>query len=351
MPARGVARRWRERELAGDERAGRWARGKARRKQRDFVRRNWRILVGVGGGMLVAVGVLAPVVPSPFARGLYLGSFGTAIIGLMAFWVVQATGTAPTMMGDEAEQWTAQELRKLRARGWKLINHISLRGWDIDHVLVGPGGAFTIETKWTADAWKPVEHDDRVRAACDQAVQNARTVRLWLKRAELGVVEPVIFLWGSGARDLPAVQFEESDGHVATVVAGPAARSWAAALPAEGLDGRQVERAWSLIEQYCTGRDPREAVEAPLPLSVGQMAMRGFLAVLAANVAFLTFATWLEYEPAARWWVPALLILSLPAILLLRQIRAVRYIAWGWLGGVAVSVVLILYALARSVLG
>ena len=43
------------RELAGDERAGRYARGKVRRSQRDFVRRRWRFLGGVAAAISAAV--------------------------------------------------------------------------------------------------------------------------------------------------------------------------------------------------------------------------------------------------------------------------------------------------------
>jgi hypothetical protein len=30
------------------------------------------------------------------------------------------------MMDDRAEQWTASELRRLRGRGWQLVNHFAL---------------------------------------------------------------------------------------------------------------------------------------------------------------------------------------------------------------------------------
>jgi len=72
-------------------------------------------------------------------------------LGAVAFWVAQATGTASTMMGDLAEQWTASELRKLRRRGWRVLNHVMLKQRDIDHVLIGPGGVYAVETKWGPD--------------------------------------------------------------------------------------------------------------------------------------------------------------------------------------------------------
>jgi hypothetical protein len=339
--------RQRERALASDQRAGRWARGKARRLQREYVRRNWRILSGVGGGLLLLIAAAVPLFPSPFARGLYLGSFSTAVAGLLAFMVVQATGTAPTMMGDEAERWTAQELRKLRGRGWKLINHISLKGWNIDHVLVGPGGAFAIETKWTATSWQGADRDPRVGKACVQVAGNAHTLSLWLRKVGLGSVEPVLILWGSGSREQLPTQVVQSGGRDVTVVAGPHFREWMEALGSDRLDADQVQRAWAALEGYCARRDPREDEEAPIPLSIVELATRGFLVVLSASAAFLSAATWLSRQPSATWWLPALLMLLAPGIGLLRLAASARYIAWGWLCGVGISALFILCVLAK----
>jgi hypothetical protein len=67
---------------------------------------------------------------------------------------MRLTGTASTMMGDTAEQWTAQELRPLSKDGWRLINHFGLTSDDIDHLLIGPGGVFVLETKWSSTDWQ-----------------------------------------------------------------------------------------------------------------------------------------------------------------------------------------------------
>jgi hypothetical protein len=315
--------------------------------QREYVRRNWRILSAVGGGLLGFIAVLVPLFPGGFARGLYLGSFSTAVVGSLAFWVVQATGTASTMMGDEAEQWTAQELRKLRNRGWKLINHVSLQGRDIDHVLLGPGGVFGVETKWTADSWTLAPDDARVLAACGQVSRNTKTLSLWLRSLGVSSVEPVIFLWGAGARDLPPVQRLRRGDQEVSIVAGPQSGSWLTSVPTDRLDEKQMARAWDKLEAYCEKRDPREGLEHPLPLSVGELAMRFFFGLAAAAAALLLTATWLATGPSPRWWLPALIVLGLPGFGLLRFARALRYIAWGWLCGVGISVLLIMYLTVR----
>ncbi len=110
------------------------------------------MLLGGAAGLL-AVGATAPFMPAGFARGALVGSACTSVLGWLAFWVVQASGTAPKMMGDQAERWTAGDLRKLRRREYKVVNAIMLKRWDIDHVLLGPSGAYAVETKWSATPW------------------------------------------------------------------------------------------------------------------------------------------------------------------------------------------------------
>jgi hypothetical protein len=178
--ARGIAQRFRERELASDQRAGRFARRKARLVQRAYLQRNWRVFTIIGIGMLTPLLGL-PLLPNNFARGLFVGALVTAVIALLSFWVIQVTGTAPIMMGDQGEQWTAQELRHLHKRGWKVVNDVALKRWNTDHVIVGPGGVYAIESKWGARSWTVVPPDEHVAAACRQVDANARTMTLWLK--------------------------------------------------------------------------------------------------------------------------------------------------------------------------
>lgn len=50
------------------------------------------------------------------------------------------------------EQWTADELRKLRRHGWRIVNHVILERRDVDHLTLGPRGFFTIETEFRSSA-------------------------------------------------------------------------------------------------------------------------------------------------------------------------------------------------------
>lgn len=246
-------RRRRERALAGDRRAGAYARSKARREQYAYARRAWWPLLLTGGAMLLAVGATAPFMPAGFARGALVGSGTTAALGWLAFWVVLVSGTAPKMMGDQAERWTAGELRKLRRHGYKVVNAMMLKPWDIDHVLLGPSGAYAVETKWSATPWDLA--GQWVRKAASQVTGNARDLRLWadLKRIGITQVSPVLMLWGAGAADPTKPAVSVVDG--VTVVLGPRASEWTSALGPQRLTVSQVSQGWLALADHTDLRE------------------------------------------------------------------------------------------------
>jgi len=49
--------------------------------------------------------------------------------------------------GAEGERKVGEILEELESAGWRVLHDVSLGRGNIDHVLVGPGGAFTVETK------------------------------------------------------------------------------------------------------------------------------------------------------------------------------------------------------------
>lgn len=51
------------------------------------------------------------------------------------------------LQGAKGERDVAAVLAELEADGWQSLHDISLGRGNIDHILVGPGGLFTIETK------------------------------------------------------------------------------------------------------------------------------------------------------------------------------------------------------------
>jgi hypothetical protein len=49
--------------------------------------------------------------------------------------------------GAEGEEVVGRILEGLRERGWYVIHDVSFGRGNIDHIVIGPGGIFTIETK------------------------------------------------------------------------------------------------------------------------------------------------------------------------------------------------------------
>ena len=142
-----LARR-REKELVRDRRAGWTARTSIRERQRQTVRTQWRLLALLAAALLALFGVATVFASGPLQRGFIVGTSVTLTAYAVAALVVLTSGSAPLMMGELAEQWTAQELRPMRGHGWKLVNHFGLDSGDQDHVVVGLGGVSLVETRW-----------------------------------------------------------------------------------------------------------------------------------------------------------------------------------------------------------
>lgn len=49
--------------------------------------------------------------------------------------------------GAIGEQWTAKSLRPLEARGWVVLHDLPGDRGNLDHVVVGPGGVFLLDSK------------------------------------------------------------------------------------------------------------------------------------------------------------------------------------------------------------
>ncbi len=139
--------------LASAERAGMFARRKARTAQREYLRRRRFCLASTSCLSLQQPGRRLPArrLPAETDRRACLAGAAGAIASV----VIIQTGTGPTMAGELAEQWTVEELKELLEHGHRLVNHVVIDGrGDADHVLVGPAGLFVLETKWSATPYR-----------------------------------------------------------------------------------------------------------------------------------------------------------------------------------------------------
>jgi hypothetical protein len=285
---------------------------------------------------------------SVFIRGLLVGSCTTGMLSAIGFFVVQFTGTAYTMAGELAEQWTAAELRKLRRNGWHLVNHFRLRQADIDHVLIGPGGVFAVETKWSSDAWEIDPIDDRLKRAVEHVGGEARRLRLWaeFKRAGVESVEPVVFLWGAAAANLSdSAAFTRVNG--AVIVAGPRAKEFRSRLGTGALTRDQIEAARCSLEQHLSKRDELDP-EPSIPPSVLRLIGVAIVTFAVALVSLLISLRLLPAVGSVVPWLGVLIALAL-APLLARPKQLFRFPLFGWWAGLAAAAFLALTAVVVGV--
>lgn len=330
-----VPERWRaalrRRELASDDRAGRYARGQVRRRCLATLRRAWKALAVVL--VLVPVGFM-PLAWTQGGRGAWfvMGLGVATAVWLAVFIVMFMSGAMGALDGLVAEQWTAAELRRLQRRGWRLVNGVVLKdGSDIDHVAVGPGGVLVVETKHSVDPWPVgVAGDtfmvDRLERACRQVRENARLVRLFsvVRRAvDPASVLAVLVVHSSSVAPTLGPPWD-ADGDVA-IVHGSRFREWLETLDGQVLAPQAVNEAWSALADHARRRDEWEADHAgPISLTGGQMVRRvvfgvplggfagayftvaaavwlGAWGLVLAVVAFGAFGLWMRRFPALRW--------------------------------------------------
>lgn len=164
-------------------------------------------------GLSVILGVGVWVEPLPvWTRAYELGALTVLAIGGQVLVVYIGAGLHSRQLGRMGEQATAQAVLSWRRKrkGWHLVNGLSFdRHGDVDHVLIGPGGVFAIESKWTSSPcwltetgltgfmrWDPTE----------QARHGARKIENLLRygRDQLDLkVVPVVVLWGAGVPRIP----------------------------------------------------------------------------------------------------------------------------------------------------
>lgn len=184
-------------------------------------------------------------------------------------WIIHlASGMHGRHLGMIGEMCTARTVLtwRRRRRGWALVNGLYFANHgDVDHVLVGPGGVFVLESKWTSADCR-VDGEAVVgitgREPVAQARDGATKIELLLRhgRTRLDVtVRPVVVLWGPGAPSLP-------DGctEIGGVLAceGPRSREWLPILDAGALATDVVEQVEVIL---LTQRQRQvESLSAPL---------------------------------------------------------------------------------------
>ncbi|WUW19010.1 NERD domain-containing protein [Streptomyces sp. NBC_01465] len=122
----------------------------------------------------------------------------------------------PWRKGLAGERRVGDELQRLHRSGWRVLHSVPLsRGGDIDHLLIGPGGVFSINSKnhqgktvWVGDTMAEVNHGKPQPYAVKSRAE-AQHVREVLERhcGFAVAVEPVLVFVGVTSLDRAATQF------------------------------------------------------------------------------------------------------------------------------------------------
>jgi Nuclease-related domain len=124
----------------------------AARKYEDLTRA-WRrrnqglvlIMAAVAAQFVIGVNVAAAIWNSLWwTAGLVTGM-------LLAMFVIMRMSPPPWIEnwqdGAFAEQWTGRALRELESQGWRVFHDLTASHGNMDHVVVGPGGVFLLDSK------------------------------------------------------------------------------------------------------------------------------------------------------------------------------------------------------------
>ena len=321
-------------------RAGSWARQQARQRHLDFLRASWLPLAGLGALLAAAVTAAVYAVPTSL-RGFVAGAGVASAFWYVALVTVQVAGTTRFMLGADGEEWTSSALRKLRRRGWHSLDHVTLRYGDIDHALIGPGGAFAVETKATYDGWDLDHPGQWLRRAADQARSGAERLHHLLASKDCQLrtdVRSLLVVWGPTKGTASRI-----DG--VDVVHGTNLKTWRESLRTDVLTSAEIERAATGLRKLIDARDKdiiKKQGRPPLLVKLGPFGvltrlMTGFVGGLAAFAA-LVFPLNLLSPHAA---LPLDLVIVLLGLAGWRQER-LRVLAAGWTAtAVALAVLLV----------
>lgn len=234
----------------------------------------WRVaLVAVAGSIAAGVMTLLPTV-GPYLAGLVTGGLIVLLIGI---WDEPPPFIERWRQGSEGERWTGKELKKLKSLGWVAEHDLASKYGNIDHIAVGPGGVFLIDSK---NLWGHLMIEDGVlnvrfeasprsdytMPGLPKAVSSAAWGLERRLKSELGWVpdvQPVICVWGAS--------FESGSASVgkAVIVKGEKLVDWLAERPERLCDADQLA-----VAEVLRGL-PRASVEEPTPLAVRQVQTPG----------------------------------------------------------------------------
>ena len=251
-------------------RAGASAARQYQRYKREWQRSHRKLFMGLATAVgVVLVGTLLAARHHLFP---YYAGFASGL--LVAFYVL-VRESPPTwienyQVGAWGEERTAKVLEPLLSRGWVILHDLTRIKSNLDHVLVGPGGVFVLDTKnWvgTANAngdQLTLTRPDGKSGYNSQALaqqarrQGAELNRVLRQRSGLSPwVSAVVVLWA----DFPAGAVA---GNRMSYVHGDHLVEWLSGQRA-CLNADQVAHIASALEPGQRRRSASQTIPAPAP--------------------------------------------------------------------------------------
>lgn len=236
------------------------------RERIEYVRANLGLFAGVTCGWLVGGGLILLLFWALGIHWLVPVAVGALIVGYLWFCTAALNavdGTWLRRQGAGAEELTSGVLRRLRRDGWRTIDSVEFTSLEVDHVLVGPGGVWAIETKNSMVPMKvrPDGIDLYGGDPCVQARQAARKIELLLRSGDGPTLEvsPAVVLWGPGAPKLDGGVIEmSSPAGPVLIFEGQRLRSNLRRFDVAALSPADVASACDTLSAFVVRRDAYE---------------------------------------------------------------------------------------------
>lgn len=336
----GRIEEWRNERRLSTVRAGASGRAFVSERLWAFVRPNAVRLV-ITSVVGISFGALVFLLPGRFdaVKSFAFGGWTVLVLMYAYHWCMIASGASQSMMGEQGEIRTDQELRSLRKRGWRVVNHLTLKHGDIDHIAIGPDGLMVIESKWTSSPMRLDGTDRWVDGWADQTKRNTDDVRRfigWGARADAPIA-PLLVVWGPQITP-PSDEFHRMPNGV-NVIAGRHLRQALGDLADDVTDAGEIEKAYLKLAKHAETRDRADLERrGPRPRRPSQLINEGMLLIVTGFASFYAAVSVARLPPWA-WAVGAVAIAAL-GVAAVRKER-LRRVAIAWLTGFGAAVALV----------
>lgn len=202
-----------------------------------------RVLATLVAMMLTAGAAVGGLTGFPqFILSFLAGAYAAAVV---AAWAIPPQRSSITQRDSDAGVLTARALDRLSYSGWRAV-HDCARGFsNIDHIVVGPGGIFVVDTKsWQGESTLDPEQFEALGASC-RFVANEINAHLKLTTASRDWVHAVVAFWGD-------FEDEPVKHNSVTYMNGNDLVDWFRAQPAK-LSGVEVDRTVAVIQDMPPG--------------------------------------------------------------------------------------------------